>query len=585
MVSVFVRLTTAEKIVFEVDLQSTVKELKDLISQRQSVESDLITLVFKGKILKDDAILEDCGITEGSIVHMVVMKKKTQTTPKVSEPVQTSSSPSASPSRPEPVSSSTSSETNSQHPYSFMSMSGEWPSIDAGTAKGANDAMRKMMTEKPELFLSLLKMDPGMKNVLEKNPQMEAMLHDPATIDQLVEMMTDPEAMKAAQRQTDNALNEIGEIPGGEAMLERVMSQYYEPLEREKERRGLANKGSVDPAMAQQATIPNLWDNHPSPAMKPSSSPGSPAGMRGSSIDDMKNLNFVNHMVETNPELMIELLKVSPMYESLVKTNPQLASMLNDPQFLKQMFTKENLQFVQQLQPPSNYFPMDGFGMGTHHIVENLSPSDIRVRYPNAIQQMEDMGFTVDDHVLQVLHQFLNGMACLFQTEFLTLLLVLSIGSAREWCGSYNGGNSTLSYQNLQLFSDGTQITSFKLQTLMYSDPEYKSFLLGWTYHYYPESSFSISEDAIEGKSIIQHVYGIYGSMYANSLKCSTDWSVMSELDVSSMSCTLDGSDAFASLKPYLGKEETIKIEATETGILMKAVMGVISLRPQPTGF
>ena len=34
-----------------------------------------------------------------------------------------------------------------------------------------------------------------------------------------------------------------------------------------------------------------------------------------------------------------------------------------------------------------------------------------------------------------------------------------------------------------------------------------------------------------------------------------------------SMSCTLDGSDAFASLKPYLGKEETIKIEATETGI------------------
>ena len=48
MVSVFVRLTTAEKIVFEVDLQSTVKELKDLISQRQSVESDLITLVFKG---------------------------------------------------------------------------------------------------------------------------------------------------------------------------------------------------------------------------------------------------------------------------------------------------------------------------------------------------------------------------------------------------------------------------------------------------------------------------------------------------------------------------------------------------------
>ena len=94
------------------------------------------------------------------------------------------------------------------------------------------------------------------------------------------------------------------------------------------------------------------------------------------------------------------------MYDSMVKTNPQLASMLNDPEFLKQMFTKENLQLAQQLQQSNDYPPMDGFGMGTHHIVENLSPSDIRVRYPNAIRQIEEMGFTVDDHVLQVLHQF-----------------------------------------------------------------------------------------------------------------------------------------------------------------------------------
>ena len=61
MVSVFVRLTTAEKIEFEVNLQSTVKNLKDLISERQLVESNLITLVFKGKVLKDDAILEASG--------------------------------------------------------------------------------------------------------------------------------------------------------------------------------------------------------------------------------------------------------------------------------------------------------------------------------------------------------------------------------------------------------------------------------------------------------------------------------------------------------------------------------------------
>ena len=166
-----------------------------------------------------------------------------------------------------------------------------------------------MLTDKPELFLSMLKMDPGMKNVLEKNPQMEAMLHDPATVEQLVDMLTDPEALKAAQRQTDNVLNEIGDIPGGEALLERVMSQYYEPLEREKERRGLGNSGNVDPAAAQQATIPNLWDSRPSQsATPPASSPLGGMGMMNNSLgNSTRNMDFVDRMMEMNPQLMVEV--------------------------------------------------------------------------------------------------------------------------------------------------------------------------------------------------------------------------------------------------------------------------------------
>ena len=91
------------------------------------------------------------------------------------------------------------------------------------------------------------------------------------------------------------------------------------------------------------------------------------------------------------------------MYKSMVKNNPQLEFMLHNPEFIKQMFTKENLQLAQQMQQPENYFPMDGFGF---RATENLGPNEIRVRYPNAIQQLEEMGIVVDDHVLQVLHRF-----------------------------------------------------------------------------------------------------------------------------------------------------------------------------------
>lgn len=81
----------------------------------------------------------------------------------------------------------------------------------------------------PELFIQFLKLDPGLRNILEKNPRMEEMLNDPTTIDYLVDMMSNPDSMRDVMRQTDEALNHVGDIPGGEQMLERVMSVFLLP--------------------------------------------------------------------------------------------------------------------------------------------------------------------------------------------------------------------------------------------------------------------------------------------------------------------------------------------------------------------
>lgn len=78
----------------------------------------------------------------------------------------------------------------------------------------------------PELLIQFLKTDPGFRNVLEKNPQMETMLNDQNTIDYLIELMSNPDSMRDALRQTDEALNQVGDVPGGEQMLERVMNVY-----------------------------------------------------------------------------------------------------------------------------------------------------------------------------------------------------------------------------------------------------------------------------------------------------------------------------------------------------------------------
>ena len=89
------------------------------------------------------------------------------------------------------------------------------------------EAMSPLMAsfkDHPELLIQFLKNDPGFRNVLEKNPQMEAMLNDQNTIDYLIEVMSNPDSMRDALRQTDEALNQVGDVPGGEQMLERVMN-------------------------------------------------------------------------------------------------------------------------------------------------------------------------------------------------------------------------------------------------------------------------------------------------------------------------------------------------------------------------
>lgn len=200
----------------------------------------------------------------------------------------------------------------------------------------AKGSFKKLFTEKPEMFLSMLKMDPGMRNVLEKNPQMEEMLHDPAVVDQMLTMMTDPEAMKEAQRMTDNALNELSDIPGGEAMYERVMSQYYEPLEKEQDNKTRGHMEAADPAMAQQPTIPNLWSSTPraparTPAQTSTASTSSPqasgnagsglasslagglgsgfgSGLGGNAmLENDANVDMMVHMAQENPQLVMEV--------------------------------------------------------------------------------------------------------------------------------------------------------------------------------------------------------------------------------------------------------------------------------------
>lgn len=101
-----------------------------------------------------------------------------------------------------------------------------------------------------------------------------------------------------------------------------------------------------------------------------------------------------------------------PEYQELLKSNPNLAQMMKDPNYLRSIFSPENIRLMRQLEGFGIHPTSTGLGgMGNMSSnpfsrTEQLSSEQIRQRYSTQIAQIEEMGFVVDDNVLQTLHRF-----------------------------------------------------------------------------------------------------------------------------------------------------------------------------------
>ena len=86
--------------------------------------------------------------------------------------------------------------------------------------------------------------------------------------------------------------------------------------------------------------------------------------------------------------------------------------MMSDPNYLRTVFSPENLRLMRQLQgfginpTSSGLGSMGSMGGNSFLRTEQLTSEQIRQRYSTQVAQIEEMGFVVDDNVLQTLHRF-----------------------------------------------------------------------------------------------------------------------------------------------------------------------------------
>ncbi|QLQ79113.1 hypothetical protein HG537_0B04610 [Torulaspora globosa] len=85
MVTITFKDFKKEKIPLDLELSSTVLEVKTQLCQKKDCEESQIKLIYSGKVLQDVKTLEESGLKDGDQVIFMISKKKSTTT-KVTEP-------------------------------------------------------------------------------------------------------------------------------------------------------------------------------------------------------------------------------------------------------------------------------------------------------------------------------------------------------------------------------------------------------------------------------------------------------------------------------------------------------------------
>jgi ubiquilin len=268
-----------------------------------------------------------------------------------------------------------------------------------------NNPMVQSMLNNPELLRSIIQSNPQMREILERNPDIAHALNDPAILRQTMEVMRNPGLMQEMMRNTDRAMANLENLPGGFDALRRMYQTVQEPLMQAAQAQTQA--AAVNPFAAffgapahaapatSSATITTPPD--PAPTTTPLPNPWAPPavsaatgatagtgagatsgagagagttgaagfgglggmggfGMLGIDMNQVLQLMqspAVQQMIQqtfSNPAFTEQLINSNPILQQLIEANPQMRQIFTNPQLLQAMTNPQTLQAIVQMQ-------------------------------------------------------------------------------------------------------------------------------------------------------------------------------------------------------------------------------------------
>ncbi|KAG2389011.1 hypothetical protein C9374_014411 [Naegleria lovaniensis] len=405
-----------------VDIDNTVEEFKQVVANHSNIPASDQRLIYRGKVLKDQATLKSYNVEEGLTIHLVRGKPSGATTSTSSTTSATTTPPSTTtqtsstvPSSTTTTGSTTTNNTTSQqtttnqqqNPFNLfgnlggfgggdnnMFGAGGMPNVDPNMMQQMmNNPFVQSMLNNPDFIREMMSSNPQMQQIMRNNPEVGRMLQDPEMIRRAMEMARNPELMREMMRNTDLAMSNIENLPGGFDALRRMYSDIQEPLHEATSEmfRGTTSTTEQPTTSNTQSSVPpgqpfNMWGNNPAgtgtatttPPTTNTSSTTTPTantentantnpfasmfgqmgmggmggmqpnlgGMNPQQVQQMMNNPFMQRMMGemlSDPQMLDQLINSNPMLQQMTQNNPMLRTMLSNPQFIQQVMQLQGM--------------------------------------------------------------------------------------------------------------------------------------------------------------------------------------------------------------------------------------------------
>uniref|UniRef100_A0A8C3T152 Ubiquilin 1 n=1 Tax=Chelydra serpentina TaxID=8475 RepID=A0A8C3T152_CHESE len=430
--------TLKQKEQFEVAEGSTIRAFKEEIAKRFKTPSDLLVLIFAGKILKDQDTLSQHGVRNGFSIHLVIRsQKRPQDHP--AEPTNAAAPPMPSANssasnllawRQGPafqhlgLSCSNMSElqgsgldlnTINSNPFllgflvgvtglSVLGLDPTEVSDLTSEASEVNDSIQDLMSEvaqnplvqniltNTDLVQEILLSNPQMQQLAEQNPEINHILRNPDFIREMIEVSSSPAMMQEMIRNRDRALSNLESIPGGHSALQQLYSEIEEPMMDAVQAQFGSNplaslennpplgRASLPARMENRDPLPNPWATRPN---------------RASDIGNNQDSNRTRHNTGQNFIVLNFGPGAGPGFPNTAGIQSMVQQLTGNPEFMQNMeYVLSNPNGPAQMLLNSTHLSSDGRSRPqderTHRVPPELESAEIAplLTSPRAMQAL-----------------------------------------------------------------------------------------------------------------------------------------------------------------------------------------------------